>query len=152
MVAVKPKDRKYDLEQLLSLSLGWDRPLSLMRPSWVSVCEKWRVSLSIYTSFWLDNYLLGPTSLGESNNPSAHNYGDFAPLSTRRGVFAPLSNYFLFYDFTWLNCINDSPDRNIGDQWNTIYEIYKWIYSKVTNRSSELFQWNVQNNLRIILV
>ena len=32
----------------------------------------------------LNNYLLEPTSLGESNNPSAHNYGNFSLRSTKR--------------------------------------------------------------------
>ena len=40
------------------------------------------------------------------------------------------------YDFTWLDCINYSPDRNIGVQWNTIHKIYKWIHSEVTNTST----------------
>ena len=47
----------------------------------------------------LNNYLLEPTSLGESNNPVPQNYGDFALRSTRRvnldtnvGTIAPTYN------------------------------------------------------------
>ena len=43
---------------------------------------KSRGSLSIYTSFRLDSYLLGPTSPGESNNPSAPQlWGLFPPMN-----------------------------------------------------------------------
>ena len=45
-----------------------------------SVCIKYRVSLSIYTIFWLENYLLALNSLWEFNNPSAPQFaGTFPP-------------------------------------------------------------------------
>ena len=82
MVVVKPKEIKDDLEKLFSLSLVWAPLLSLMWYSWVSDCVKQGGSLSIYTSFRLDNYLPGPTSLGESNNPSAPQlWGLFPPIN-----------------------------------------------------------------------
>ena len=67
-----------------SLSLVLTLPLSLMFPSSMSVCEKQRGSLSIYTNFILDNYLAGPTSLGESNNPSAPQLWGLPPQLKRR--------------------------------------------------------------------
>ena len=67
----KTQRYKYDLQYLFSLSP--------MRYSWVSVCDKQRGSLSIYTSFQLDNNLLGPTSLGESNNPSSPQLWELFP-------------------------------------------------------------------------
>ena len=82
----KSKTKKYkdDLWQLFSLSLVRAPLLSLMRYSLLSVCNKYRVSLSIYTCFPLENYLLGSTSLGESNNPSAPQLWGLCPQSTRR--------------------------------------------------------------------
>ena len=86
MAAVKPKDRKMSsnscsLSHLSELLLS-----SPMRYSWVSVCVKQRGSLSIYTSFRLDNNLLGPTSLGESNNPSAPQLWGLYPREQQGGL------------------------------------------------------------------
>ena len=70
MEVVKPKDRKMISNSCYLSHLCELFSLSPMRYIWVSVCDKKRGSLSIYTSFPLDNYLPGPISLGESNKPS----------------------------------------------------------------------------------
>ena len=98
MAAVKPKDRKDDLQQPFSLSLSLERasPLSLMCPGSVSVCVINRESHSLFILFRslevhlimsdsLNNYLLEPTSLGVPNNPSAPPLvGTLPPLTNRR--------------------------------------------------------------------
>ena len=82
MVAVKPKDRKDDLQQSFSLSLSLKRAylLSLMHPS-ECVCVINREAHCLFIFFRqlnfhfnmsasLKNDLLEPISLGESNNSS----------------------------------------------------------------------------------
>ena len=105
----------------------------------------------------LNNYLLGPTSLGESNNPSAPQIWGLCLQSTRvnldtiMGTIAPADNggltsmtlHDLFtywisrskhWGMAWLNYIIDTS-------WNkhqgTIQKIYKWIHSEVTNTSTQ---------------
>ena len=92
MVEVKPKDRKYDLWKLISLTCA--STSSLTHAPQLSVCciEMKRASLlfiffhSLYfhsnKSAPLNNYLPGPNSLGESNKPSAPQlWGLFPPIN-----------------------------------------------------------------------
>ena len=74
---------------------------------WVCVTNKESHSLFILVSDFY-NYLPGPTSLGESNNPSAPQLWGIFHWSIRRVTL---------YDFTWLIYITNSTDRNIR-VWN----------------------------------
>ena len=87
MAVVKPKDRKDDLRQLFSLSHS-SAPVSEC-----VLCVEMRRALLLFIFFRslyfhsnmlasLNNYLLGPTYLGESNNPST-------PHLTMRGTHPP---------------------------------------------------------------
>ena len=93
MEVVKPKDRKDDLH-IFSLSLSHLRKLLLSHScALVSecVCDKHSLfiffrSLNVHSnmSASLNDYLLGPTSLGESNNPSAPQlWGLFPPINKK---------------------------------------------------------------------
>ena len=96
MVAVKPKDRKYDLHKC-ALSHTWDSFSSFTHvPQWVSACVINTEDHSLFIFFRslnvhsnmsasLNKYLPGPTSLWESNHPSAPQLsGDFYLWSIRR--------------------------------------------------------------------
>ena len=92
----KTRKHKYDLRQLISLTCA--STSSLTHAPQLSECvEMRRASLlfiffcSLYahsnSSASLNNYLLGPTSLGESNNPSAPQLvGNFPLRPTRRVI------------------------------------------------------------------
>ena len=83
----KTQRQKYDLQQFLSLSP--------MQYRWVSVCLKYRVSLSIYTSFWLDNHLPGSNSVGDSNNPSAPQLWGLCPSINKGGLTSMNLHYLI---------------------------------------------------------
>ena len=153
----------------LSLSLTWESFSSLTHaPQWVSVCVINRESHSLFIFFCslnfhsnksasLNNYLPGPTSLGESKTIVPHNYGDFPLRSIRRvnldtnvGTIAPIYNGGLtsmnLHDLlhywvsqsehqgrTWLNYIIDTSWKK---HRGTIHKIYKWIHSEVTITST----------------
>ena len=96
MVAVKPKDIKYDFQQLFSLSLLRDILLShsCSPVEWVCVvCRNEELFIffrSLYfqsnKSASLNNYLPGLTSLGESNNPSAPQLWGLYPPDQQGGL------------------------------------------------------------------
>ena len=152
-----------------SLSHTWESFSCLTHaPQWVSVCVINREVHSLFIFFRsrnvhfnmstpLNNYLLEPTSLGESNNPSAPQLWGLCLQSTRRvnldtnvGSIAPTYNggltsmnlhdllhYWIsrskHQGMTWLNYIIDtSRNKHRG----TIHKIYKWIHSEVANTST----------------
>ena len=137
MAKVKPKDRKM-ISNSCSLSHMCELLFSHSCAIVEWVCVTNREAHSLYSSFRLDNYLPGPTSLRESNNPNAPKLWGVCPRSTRR---------VNLYEFTWLDYINYSPDRNIKVQWNAIHKIYKWNILKLQIHQHSLltrkvFSWH----------
>ena len=97
MVVVKPENIKMISTAFVSLS-HWESFSSLTHePQWVSMSVLNRETHSLFIFFRslemhsnmsvsLNNYLLDPTSLGVSNNPSAPQIvGTFPPLTNEEG-------------------------------------------------------------------
>ena len=127
MAVVKPKDRKM-ISNRCSLSHLCELLLSHLCAIawWVCVTNRESHSLFILV-FDLTITYQGRLHYEILITLVPLNCGDYFPdLQWRVNL----------YDFTWLDYINDSPNRNIRDQWNTIYKIYKWIHSEVTNTST----------------
>ena len=97
MAAIKPKNRKDDLHSLFSLTHLRELLLShSCAPMSECVCVINREAHSLFIFFFsldvdfnmstpLNTYLVGPTSLGESNNPSAPQLWGLFPSINKEG-------------------------------------------------------------------
>ena len=153
------RQKKWSPTIVLSLSLTWESFSSLTHaPQWVSVCcvingEAHSLFILFHSlnfhpnkSPSLKNYLRGPTSLGESNNPSASQLWGLCPPINKRvnlnsivGTIAPNYNEGLtsmnLHDFIILMTLSvKGINISIKVQLNTIRNIqvnmfrsYKYI-------------------------
>ena len=134
----KTRKHKDDLQQLvLSLSLERASPLSLMHPSeWVCIINREAYSLFIFfcslnvhsnKSASLKNYLLGPTSLGESNYPSAPQLWGLCPPINKEG-------------WPWVNCGDYALTYNGGLTLMNLHDLFTLLILAIGTSGYDMTQ------------
>ena len=150
-----------------SLSHTWERFSSLTHaPQWLSVCVINREAHSLFIFFHslivhfnmsapLNNYLLEPTSLEYSNNPSAPQLVGTLPSDQQGGLtlkqmwgLLPRLTMEGYPQWLYMTCLHYwiSRSKHLGmtslsyitdTSWNKHRgTIYKWIHFEVTNTST----------------